>query len=81
MKWTSGFFCIFADYGRTQKANSVTILTEEVKDDYLAYLKSINVSYIFAGKDKIDLKTALIKLKKLFGIERVLCEGGPTTNG
>ena len=81
LKWTSGFFCIFADYGRTQKANSVTILTEEVKDDYLAYLKSINVSYIFAGKDKIDLKTALIKLKKLFGIKRVLCEGGPTTNG
>ena len=81
LKWTSGFFCIFEDYGRTQKANSVTILTEEVKDDYLAYLKSIEVSYIFAGKDKIDLKTALTKLKKSFGIERVLCEGGPTTNG
>ena len=81
LKWTSGFFCIFEDYGRTQKANSVTILTEEVNDDYLAYLKSIEVSFIFAGKDKIDLKTALTKLKKLFGIEKVLCEGGPTTNG
>ena len=81
LKWTSGYFCIFADYGRTQKANVITILTEEVKDDYLAYLKSIGVSYIFAGKDKIDLKTALTKLKKIFGIERVLCEGGPTTNG
>ena len=81
LKWTSGYFCIFEDYGRKQKANVITILTEEVKDDYLAYLKSIGVSYIFAGKDKIDLKTALTKLKKLFGIERVLCEGGPTTNG
>ena len=81
LKWTSGYFCIFEDYGRKQKANAITILTEEVKDDYLAYLKSIGVSYIFAGKDKIDLKTALTKLKKLFGIERVLCEGGPTTNG
>ena len=81
LKWTSGYFCIFADYGRSQKAHSVTILTEQVKDDYLAYLKSIEVSYIFAGKDKIDLKVALKKLKKLFGIERVLCEGGPTTNG
>ena len=81
LKWTKGFFCIFEDYGRTQKANAVTIITEEVKDDYLAYLKSIEVSYIFAGKDKIDLKMALTKLKKLFGIERVLCEGGPTTNG
>ena len=81
LKWTTGFFCMFESYGRTQKANAITILTEEVKDDYLAYLKSIEVSYIFAGKDKIDLKTALTKLKKLFGIEKVLCEGGPTTNG
>ena len=81
LKWTSGYFCIFADYGRTQKAQAITILTEEVKDDYLAYLKSIEVSYIFAGKDKIDLKTALTKIKKLLGIEKVLCEGGPTTNG
>ena len=30
--------------------------------------------------DKIDLKMAMRKLKKLFGIERVLCEGEPTTN-
>ena len=81
LKWTKGYFCIFADYGRTQNAHAITILTEDVKDDYLAYLKSIEVSYIFAGKDKIDLKTALSKLKKLFGIQRVLCEGGPTTNG
>ena len=81
LKWTSGYFCIFADYGRTQKSQAITILTEEVKDDYLAYLQSIEVSYIFAGKEKIELKTALSKLKKLFGIERILCEGGPTTNG
>ena len=81
LRWKSGFFCILEEYGRTQKAHAVTILTEEVKDDYLAYLKSIEVSYIFAGKDKIDIKEALRKLKQLFGIERVLCEGGPTTNG
>ena len=57
LKLTSGYFCIFEDYGRTQKAQPITILTEEVKDDYLAYLRNIEVSYIFAGKDKIDLKT------------------------
>ena len=81
LKWTSGYFCIFENYCRTQKAHAITFLTEEVKDDYLAYLKSIEVSYIFTGKDKNDLKIALKKLKQLFGIERVLCEGGPTTNG
>ena len=81
LKWTSGYFCIFAGYGRTQKAQVISVLSEQVKDDYLAYLKSIEISYIFAGKDKIDLKLALKKLKKYFGIERILCEGGPTING
>ena len=81
LKWTSGYYSIFAFFGEKQKSQVITILTEEVKDDYLAYLKSIEVSYIFAGKDKIDLKIALTKLKKLFGIERILCEGGPITSG
>ena len=75
------FSVLWKNTEELKKAHAVTILIEEVKDDYLAYLKSIEVSYIFAGKDKIDIKEALRKLKKLFGIERVLCEGGPTTNG
>ena len=76
-KWKEGFFC----YCRTQESQIITILAEdEVKDDYLAYLKSIGVSYIFAGKNNIDLKVALTKLKSLFGIDKLLLEGGPTTN-
>ena len=80
LKWTKGYFCIFEDFGRKQKAQAISILTELVNDDYLAYLQSIGVSYIFAGKEKLDLKIALQKLKNLFGIERILCKGGPTTN-
>ena len=41
------------------------VLTEEVKDDYLAYLKSIEVSFIFAGKDKIDLTVVKKSLERL----------------
>ena len=79
--WPSGYFCIFEEYGRKQKAQVISILTEDVKDEYLAYLRSVKVSYIFAGKEKVELKVALSKLKNLFGIEKILCEGGPTTNG
>jgi len=46
----------------------------------LAYLQKIGVSYIFAGEKNIDLKMAMKKLKSLFGIEKLLCEGGPKTN-
>ena len=81
IKWKEGFFCYWKDYGRTQESQMITILAEdEVKDDYLAYLQSIGVSYIFAGKNNIDLKIALKKLKSLFGIDKLLLEGGPTTN-
>ena len=80
-KWKEGFFCYWKDYGRTQESQIITILAEdEVKDDYLAYLQSIGVSYIFAGKNDINLKIALKKLKSLFGIDKILLEGGPTTN-
>ena len=59
----------------------ITILAEdEVKDDYLTYLQSIGVFYIFAGKNNIDLQIALKKLKSLFGIDKVLLEGGTTSN-
>jgi len=59
----------------------ITILTEKVKDSYLAHLQEIGVSYIFAGKDEIDLTLALKKLRKLFGIEKLMLEGGARING
>jgi riboflavin biosynthesis pyrimidine reductase len=59
----------------------ITILTESVPDGYLAHLKDIGVSYIFAGENEVDLKTALQKLRSLFGIEKLLLEGGAHING
>jgi riboflavin biosynthesis pyrimidine reductase len=59
----------------------ITILTENVKDAYLAHLQDIGVSYIFAGKDEVNLKIALKKLRKLFGIEKLMLEGGAHING
>ncbi len=59
----------------------ISILTESVKDAYLAQLQDIGVSYIFAGKEEINLKIALKKLRKLFGIEKLMLEGGAHING
>jgi len=59
----------------------ITILTESVPDAYLAHLKDIGVSYLFAGNKEVDLKTALRKLRKLFGIEKLMLEGGSHING
>jgi riboflavin biosynthesis pyrimidine reductase len=59
----------------------IEVLTENVKDEYLAYLQDIKVSYIFAGKEELIIKTALEKLKKLFNINTLLLEGGSIING
>lgn len=59
----------------------ITILTETVPDAYLAHLRDIGVSYIFGGAKEINLKTALKKLRTLFGIEKLMLEGGSHING
>ena len=63
-------------------AHIINVMCEElVSDAYLAYLRSIGVSYIFAGKGELDLSFAMEKLKALFGIEKLLLEGGSVING
>ena len=49
----------FVNNIRNKESQIITILVEdEVKDDYLAYLQSIGVSYIFEGNNNIDLQIA-----------------------
>jgi riboflavin biosynthesis pyrimidine reductase len=59
----------------------ITILTESVTDDYLAFLQSKGVSYLFGGKSRVDLGKVLGKLRSRFGIETLLLEGGGKING
>jgi len=59
----------------------ITILTEGVPDAYLAHLQDIGVSYLFAGATEVDLPVALRKLRALFGIEKLMLEGGGHLNG
>ncbi|MBF7142242.1 MULTISPECIES: dihydrofolate reductase family protein [Pseudomonas] len=59
----------------------VEVLTERVSDDYLAYLQSIDVSYLFAGKDEIDLAQVIDILSKELGCKRLIVEGGPHVSG
>lgn len=62
-------------------AHIIEVLCEDTPDAYLAYLRSIGISYLFAGEKELDLSLALKKLKELFGIEKLLLEGGSVLNG
>jgi len=59
----------------------VVVLTEQVSDAHLTALRADEVSYIFAGKEEIDLELALEILNRELGIERLLLEGGGGSNG
>ena len=43
---------------------------------YKAYLRETGVSYIVAGKDRLDCQMAMEKLYRLFHIEKLLICGG-----
>lgn len=62
-------------------AHIVEVLLEDAPDAYLAYLRDIGVSYIFAGRGEMDMPLALKKLKAVFGIDTLLLEGGSILNG
>lgn len=59
----------------------ISILTEQVSDQYLAFLHERGISYVFGGKKRVDLRRVLEKLRSAFGIDRLLLEGGGKING
>lgn len=62
-------------------AQIIEVLSQAVENKYLGYLRAVGIPYIFAGKDAIDVELALQKLKDLFGIKKLLLEGGSIING
>ncbi|MGI4874069.1 MAG: RibD family protein [Janthinobacterium lividum] len=59
----------------------IVVLTEQVGDEYLAYLRRLGISYIFGGADALDFAQVLAKLGQLFPIRTILLEGGGHLNG
>jgi len=64
-------------------AHVIEVLCEGAAPEYLCYLQHIGVSYIFAGTEagELDLDLALFKLRRIFGIKKLLLEGGSILNG
>ena len=59
----------------------IEVITDQVSNEYLLYCREKGISYIFCGKEKIDIKLSLQKLKKLFKIDKILLQGGPKLDG
>ena len=68
------------EFGRKQVSHILEVVTEKASKEYLAYLRSIDITYIIGGKEEIDMNYVLKKFKNDFGMNKILLEGGPTIN-
>lgn len=59
----------------------VVVLSGKAPKAHLAHLREKGVSYIIGGGKAIDLPGVMRKLRLLFGIKKILLEGGGRING
>jgi riboflavin biosynthesis pyrimidine reductase len=58
----------------------IVLLSSRASQAYRARLRSEQISYLINPGDRIDFASALAKLRKNFGIERLMLEGGGRIN-
>lgn len=75
LNWSKGYV-----ERRGTKAHVIVVLTENVGDDYIAELRERRISYLFAGKEELEIPLMLQKLRSVFGIEKLLISGGGVLN-
>ena len=60
----------------------IVLLSHRASRAHLAHLRSRQISYLVTGRGReIDFKAALEKLRRHFGIRRLMLEGGGKING
>ncbi len=59
----------------------ISLCSEATPAEHLRYLQDAEIDYIVAGKDKVDLRTALEELNARYGIRTVRLDCGGTLNG
>jgi 2,5-diamino-6-(ribosylamino)-4(3H)-pyrimidinone 5'-phosphate reductase len=59
----------------------VLLVSQQVSNDYLAHLRAAGVSYLFCGKEHVDVRVACNKIGRKLGLRKLLLEGGGVFNG
>ena len=64
-----------------KKSRAIEVVTKLASKRYLAFLRSMEIPYIVCGDDEINFHESLVKLKKYFGIQKMVLTGGALING
>lgn len=59
----------------------VVITTGRASPGYLADLRAKEISYLLGGKSRIDFGSVLERLGRIFGLRKLMLEGGGSING
>lgn len=70
----------FMEHG-TVKNRVMMVTTEQVSDEYLAYLDEKGIGHMFCGTDDIDPTLFLQKIYRDYGFEKFTITGGGEING
>lgn len=61
-------------------AHIIEVVTESTPKPFLNFLRSLNISYIICGEKEADVRLIAEKLYSLFGIKKLMLEGGGKTD-
>lgn len=59
----------------------VVLCSQATPESYLSYLRDLNVDYVLAGREQVDLRQALTELKARYGARVVRTDCGGTLHG
>lgn len=68
------------NHEKLKDKNLIIVLSEKVSKKYIYYLQTLNISYIFAGKEELCMKKVLDKLYEKCHIQLALLQGGGIVN-
>lgn len=78
LRWSNNYINLT---GHSEEFRIITLVTKRTPKAYLAYLSALNISYLTCGDEELNLMQAMTRLKEIFGIDKVLLEGGGSLNG
>lgn len=61
-------------------AHIIEVVTESTPKPFLNYLRKLNISYIICGEKEVNADILAEKLYSLFGIKKLMLEGGGKTD-
>lgn len=59
----------------------VEVVTKKAPKEYLAHLRKIGVSYMIVENEESMIRDSLVKLKEVYGVEKLVLTGGAAING